>query len=125
MLLKEFFGSPINTETKDRRERPDGIENTDDLFWFIVDHDQLHKDYFLPIAKKIKQTHNESRFDKEKILRDFMPMVEKGCKEYYTKNHLIGRLGKLFPRALREELCNRLFDHYYEDILKDQYNLGI
>jgi hypothetical protein len=51
-------------------------------------------------------------------------MVEKGCKEYYAKNKMSGRLGKVFPLELREEMCERLYDHYRDDVLKDIYKLG-
>jgi hypothetical protein len=53
-----------------------------------------------------------------------MPMVERGCKEFYYKKKMSGRLGKLFPKDLREEMCEKLYDHYCQDILKDQYQLS-
>ena len=93
----------------------------DDLFWFILDHDKLHKDYFFPIAKKLKKI---KECGDEMIREIFMPMVVKGCKEYYADKKLNGRLSKKFPLEMREELCKRLYNQYNEDIKKDKYKLG-
>lgn len=123
MILKEFFGPAIKAG-KAALDKDKSSEQGDDLFWYILDHDKLHKDYFLPLAQKIKKHHQESKFDKSKYVKEFMPMVNKGCVEYYNKKDLTGKLGKLFPKKLREELCEKLFDHYYEDVIKGQYNLG-
>jgi hypothetical protein len=78
----------------------------------------------MPLAKKIKHQHEGKDFDKEALIKEFMPMVEKGCKEYYAKNKMSGRLGKVFPLELREEMCERLYDHYRDDVLQDKYKLG-
>lgn len=124
MKLFEFFGRSINLDKPKQDDRRDK-ELDHDLFWFILDHDKLHKDYFFPLARKIKSTHKTESYNKEQVVAEFMPMVEKGCKEYYIKNKMQGKLGKAFPKELREELCEKLYNHYYEDIIKDCYNLGI
>jgi len=95
--------------------------NHDDLFWFMLDHDKLHKDYFFPIARQLK---NRDGCSPEKVLELYMPMVKKGCKEYYSDKKMNGNLAKLFPRDLREEMCHRLHDHYFDDIKNEKYNLG-
>jgi len=123
MLLKEFFGKPVDMYKEMSKSRENkGI--SDDLFWYIIDHDKLHKDYFHPIALDMKKAKADGKIDKEEICNAFMPMVEKGCKEYYTHKKLNGRLGKLFSKDLRKDMCDRLFDHYREDIIKDKYKLG-
>jgi hypothetical protein len=38
---------------------------------------------------------------------------------------MTGRPGKLFPKEMRDDLCERLFDHYVDGIKKDHYKLGI
>ena len=125
MLLNEFFGKAIDAKKGSTPDRNDGEEKMhDELFWFILDHDKLHKDYFHPLAVKIKRQLESKNLDKEECVGSFMPMVERGCKEFYTKKKMTGRLGKLFPLELREDLCERLFDHYKEDIMKDHYKLG-
>lgn len=123
MLLKEFFGKPVDMYKEMSKSREDrGI--SDDLFWYIIDHDKLHKDYFHPIAVKMKKAKADGNIDKAEICDAFMPMVEKGCKEYYVYKKLNGRLGKLFSEELRKDMCERLFDHYREDIIKDKYKVG-
>lgn len=118
MLLNEFFKPSF--EAKPKKEEQDPKIN-DDLFWFMIDHDKLHKDYFFPIAKKLRKLEE---CGPEIILDTFMPMVIKGCREYYADKKMQGKLGKVFSKDLREEMCKRLYDHYKDDIKKDVYKLG-
>jgi hypothetical protein len=119
MKLLEFFNKPMDLDNQ--KKNKDNPKFDDDLFWYIVDHDKLHKDYFFPIAKKLKTL---KECGPEMVLEMFMPMVKKGCKEYYEYMEMKGKLGMVFPEDLREEMCKRLYDHYREDIKKDKYNLG-
>lgn len=122
MLLNEFFGKSIKP-IKDKNKGEDNGNISDDLFWYIVDHDKIHKDYFFPIAKKIKNKAENT--DKEQVVSELMPMVVKGCKEYYAHKKLTGKLGKTFSKELRKEMCERIFDHYKEDIINDKYKIGL
>jgi hypothetical protein len=124
MLLVEFFGKPINIDKELRKNRNDDTESNE-LFWFIIDHDQLHKDHFHPTATTIYQNHKNKKLDKESAIKDFMPMVKKGCKEFYHKNELPGHFEDNFDKDFMEDLCERLFDHYAEDIKKNNYKIGI
>jgi hypothetical protein len=121
MILKEFFSKSVNISANQKGRDSKNQINKDDLFWYILDHDRLHKDYFFPIAKKIKKLDSCSP---EKILELYMPMVKKGCKEYYSEKKLNGHLGKIFSEEVREELCHKLHNHYFDDIKKNKYNLG-
>jgi hypothetical protein len=124
MLLTEFFGKSIDP-IKSLNKGRDDQNISDELFWFILDHDKLHKDHFHSIAPHIKK-HNESgKIDKEKIVAEFMPMVKKGCKEFYLSKKMQGKLGKIFSEELRKDMCERLYDHYKEDIVKEKYKLGM
>lgn len=120
MILKEFFGKSIDPQKSIKNK---DISDTigDDLFWYILDHDKLHKDYFFPIAKKVKKL---KECGPEMVLELYMPMVVKGCKEYYHAKKMEGRMSKCFPKELRETLCQRLHDHYHQDILKGKYKIG-
>ena len=120
MKLMEFFGKPVDMYKEMSKER-NGDHIGDDLFWYIIDHDKLHKDYFFPIAKKLKSLKECGR---EMVLELYMPMVNKGCKEFYSEKKLDGRLGKVFPAQLRESICERLHDHYFDDIRNGRYKLG-
>ena len=123
MLLNEFFGKPIDVHKEMSKSRDD--QNIgDELFWYIIDHDKLHKDYFHEIAKKIKKSHDSDTIDKEEIVKDFLPMVKKGCVEFYQHHKMPGKLEKIFSEDLIEDMCEKLYDHYREDIVKDAYKLG-
>lgn len=119
MKLFEFFGRTIDTDTS--KDKTNEKFSKDDLFWSIVDNDNLHKKHFFPIAKKMK---NESNCSKEILIKEFLPMVNQGCLEFAKEKKIFGKLSKLFPKELREELCERLYDHYQEDVVKGQYKLG-
>ena len=121
MLLKEFFSKPLEITTPNKRQDKNDPKMDDDLFWYILDHDKLHKDYFFPIAQKLK---NMKECNDDMIYEMFMPMIMKGCQEYYADKKLDGRLSKKFPLDMREDLCKRLYDHYITDIKKDKYKLG-
>lgn len=122
MKLLEFFGK--TTIANKSSEKHNNDFSNDELFWFIVDNDSLHKKHFFPIAKKIKESHHTNKKDRPNFVAEFMPMVKQGCLEFYAKEKMIGKPAKLFPKDLREEMCQRLYDHYYEDVIKGQYNLG-
>ena len=125
MLLNEFFGRAIKAGKHQDKKHTDQDQENNDLFWYILDHDKLHKDYVIPLAQKIKKKQKENTLDKNASVKEFMPIVEKGCMEYYKHKKMNGKLGKIFPKKLREDLCEKLFDHFYDDIIKDSYNLGI
>lgn len=121
MLLNEFFGKnidPIKNMNKGRDEKNIG----DDLFNYIIDHDKLHKDYFFPIATKIAKKKGD--VSKEEMCKEFLPMVLKGCKEYYEHKKMKGKLGKVFSKELRSDMCERLLDHYKDDIVNGKYKVG-
>jgi len=122
MFLTEFFGKSLDIKSPTDRDHDDQ-EIANELFQYILEHDRLHKEYFHPLAKKIQRQQQNKKENKSRLVKEFMPMVEKGCKEFYHKNKLTGKLGKLFPLEMREELCDRLYDHYNDDIKRDKYKL--
>ena len=121
MLLKEFFSRPLEIDQNQKHKNQEDSRLPDELFWYILDHDKLHKDYFFDIADKIKKLKECSVDMMEEM---FMPMVVKGCKEYYADKKLEGKLGRVFSKELREEMCQRLYDHYKEDVKQNKYRLG-
>ena len=68
MLLNEFFGRAIDLGHKDEHGKL-----ADDAFWFILDHDRIHKEHFHSLAPKIKEAHSSGSADKEKLVKEFMP----------------------------------------------------
>jgi hypothetical protein len=123
MLLNEFFGKAINMDKEMSKDREDK-NLSDELFWYILDHDKLHKDYFIPLARKINKDHKADKLDKEQCISEFMPMVKKGCMEFYQHKKMNNNPDKVFTKEMCKELCEKLFDHCREDIVKGQYNLG-
>lgn len=121
MILKEFFSKPLDISSNQKYRDIKKTVKADDLFWHMIDDDRLYKEYFFPIGKKLKSLDG---CEPETIIEMFMPMVKDGCVEFYKKNKLEGKLAKLFPKDLREELCHRLYDHYIDDVKSGKYNLG-
>jgi hypothetical protein len=119
MLLVEFFGKPIDVDKELRKNRNDNVNNNE-LFWFIIDHDKLHKDYFHSLANKIYDAHKSKDLDKINLVKEFMPMVKKGCMEFYHKNKLQGHFEDNFSKDLMKDLCEKLYDHYREDVVNDK-----
>jgi len=124
MLLNEFFGKAIDASKKVSPKKDDDKELGDELFWFILDHDKLHKDHFHRVAGKIKHLHNKNKLNRESMIQEFMPMVDRGCKEFYIKKQMKGGLGKHFPKEVRLGMCEKLYDHYTHDIIKDEYKIA-
>ena len=89
-----------------------------------MDHDRLHKDYFHPIAKKMLHAHKKNNLNKEEMEEEFMPMVKKGCMEYYHHKKMTGYPEKIFNKELRKDMCEKLFNHYKEDVVKGHYQVG-
>lgn len=109
MLLNEFFGEKIKISKNE--DQHDNLVN--DVFWFILEHDRLHKEYGIQL---INQLRKEKTIPEDQIFNKFSPMVNKGCKEYYIKNNLTGHLKTHFPKKNRQELCNQLYAHYCDHI---------
>jgi hypothetical protein len=125
MFLKEFFGKSIDIDKEMSKNQDDqGLNN--DLFWYIIDHDRLHKDYFHPIAQKIHKANKSKNLDKEKLTLEFMPMVKKGCQEFYKEHNLPGHIADNFDKEFMKEMCERLYDHYKDDIVNgNHYKIGV
>jgi len=119
MLLNEFFGRSLNLKSSEKKSDETIKE---EIFQFVLEHDRLHKDYFFPVARKIR--YAQAKGDSgSNYMSEFMPMVKKGCLEFYHRKKLTGKPEKVFPKELQEELCQKLYDHYYEDIIKGQYKV--
>jgi hypothetical protein len=123
MKLYEFFGNlNIGTDSsKDKGPESSSKEAEKDLgdsvFDFIIDDDELHKKYFLPLLKKYKGK-------KDLDWKEWMPMVNHGCMKYFEEHEVKKHPKDAFPKTMRIDICKRLIDYYREDILKDSYKLG-
>ena len=131
MKLFEFFSVPSVDEHNDKKkgDNPDSDSErqrlANDLYWYILDHDSIHKEHFIPIAQKIeKEFKKDKKIDKSKYQECWMPMVKQACLEYHKKNKMHGNPKKVFDEDLCKHLCKRLADRFIEDIKKGEYKLG-
>lgn len=129
MKLFEFFSVP---ELKDEDHKDHSHDTkaerehlANDVFWYILDNDRLHKEYFIPIARKMVEELKKTKdIDRQKYTECWMPMVESGCLEYYKENDLQGNPKKIFDQDFCKSICERLAEQNIEDVRKGEYNLG-
>ena len=129
MKLYEFFGNIERDPNKDDKA-PDNLKNEkqqeliNNLFWFIIDDDKLHKEYFMPAASEIYKAHKAKKLDCVHDWKTWMPMVKQGCIEFYKEHRMEEDPAELFNKELRIDMCKQLADHYHKDIISGEYNLG-
>lgn len=132
MKLYEFFGGSnysINKTKEDQTHssittQEDREKLVDDTYWFILDDDQLHKEFLLPLARKISDLKKSKKFDKEKFLKEWLPMVNKGCMKFYKEKQMIEDPKDIFTKQVRKDLCQRLCDQTCEDVDNNEYKLN-
>jgi hypothetical protein len=124
MKLYEFFGRPVNLGKKENNSEQDISDHKDELFWYILDHDKLHKDHAIPLLVKMTRDKKAGKLNRSESISSMRPIVEKGCMEFYHKKEMKGKPAKHFPKDLRDDLCERLCDHYLEAINKNEFQLG-
>ena len=130
MKLYEFFGNFENDPNEPNKQQEVGINKEDEhalcdqVFWYILDCDELHKKYFMPIAKKIKQNNTDDIKNNDRDCKVWLKMVNKGCINFYKNQKMKGDPKQVFHKKFRIDLAKKLDDHYYKDIIKDIYNLG-
>ena len=127
MKLYEFFGHQnldfykgSDQDNAHEEKKEENTQMADDLFWYIVDHDDLHKEHFFEKGNKIKAEHKNDESHNPKIWED---MAKKGCVEFFHHHKMKGDIKELFDKDLIEELCQRLADHYHKDIIGGSYKL--
>ena len=125
MKLFEFFGNINHNPNEDQNKDPQSPgkeeeqELCDNVFWFILDDDDLHKKYFMPIAKELKAKYADTTDDASRDWKTWIPMVNAGCMKYYKEHKLEQHPSDAFSKEFRRDLCKRLEDHYHESIEKD------
>ena len=127
MKLYEFFGNIKHDQ--DPNSDPDTLgkeeeaELAEQVFWFILDDDELHKKYFLPVAKEIRIKHKADPKTSENDWKLWIPMVNEGCKDYYENHDVEGHPADVFNKEFRRDLCKRIADQCHKDILKGEYKI--
>lgn len=132
MKLYEFFGVPTYEDDKnkenprdqyDSRKQEDNEKLENDLYWFILDDDELHKECFIPTARRLNEKMKSKDFDRSKHVKDWVPMVNKGCMKYYKKQQMTEDPKDVFTKEMRKSLCQRLHDQSVNDIEQGEYKL--
>ena len=93
-----------------RFEEKDQFKN--DLFFYILDHDDIHRKQFHDIAEQMTD---------DSTANIWMPIVKKGCMEFHDANKILQHPRDMFYKEMCEELCHMLDDHYRKDIKKGEY----
>jgi hypothetical protein len=122
MLLNEFFGSQdfkSKSKSSDEELKVKNSALCDNVLEYIINNDNLHKTMFFPIAEKlIKEATKEHKSE------IWMPLANKGCMGFYKMSEMKDNPNRVFPEEFRKELCDKLAEHYQNDILKGMYKLG-
>jgi hypothetical protein len=129
MKLYEFFSVPSlgDSENKDHTNDKDGEREqlANDLYWYILDNDHLHKKHFFPIAHEINaQVKKDKDIDKKKYTECWLPMVKEGALMFYKQMQLKGNPKKIFDKEMCEHICKRIAERHLKDIAEGQYDLG-
>jgi hypothetical protein len=94
------------------------------VFWFIIDHDDLHKEFVLPFARDLEKQLGSPNFNRERFTKQWIPMVNKGCQLYYKKNKLKDDPAEIFNKELRKGICEKLSEKFMDEISNNSYRIG-
>lgn len=123
MLLNEFFGSldfkGPQKEEENNKKKYDDNELIDSIYEFIINNDKLHKEEFIPVAQKINN-HPTTEHD----AKEWLPLVNKGCMEFYHAHKMMEDPLDLFSKDIRKKLCQKFASISNKEILKGEYDLG-
>lgn len=128
MKLFEFFNIPPEEKTQNKpgslRPSPEELEQMkDNVFWFIVDQDDLHKNYMLPLIKKYGSEIKDHNLDRNRFEKEWLPMINKGCGMYHKENELTMNPAELY-NDLKDDLAKRFVEKIISDIQDDAYSIG-
>ena len=129
MKLYEFFNVPVDNKAKKFPNYPGEDQEekekmADEVFWYIIDNDALHKEYSLPFLRDVKSQVNSPNFNKTRFAKQWVPMVKKGCHLFYKHKKLKGDPKDIFDTEMIEDLCKRLGDKFFQEIQKTEYHIG-
>jgi hypothetical protein len=130
MKLYEFFNVPVDKKEKafpDYANSKSDEEKTkiaDQLFWYIIDNDDLHKEFVLPFIKDMKAQITSPGFNRDRFTKKWLPMINKGAKLFYKHEKLKDDPKDLFTDNLKDELCKQLCDKFIDEVKEDHYHIG-
>lgn len=123
MLLNEFFGNydPAGQKKSEERNKRKYDENelAELVYEFILNNDKLHKQEFIPLAQRVHK-HPTS----EHHAKMWLPLVNKGCMEFYHHHKMTEDPKDLFHAKFRKSMCEKIANECVKQILRGDYQLG-
>ena len=124
MKLYEFFGVPTYEadKTDDSRDNLNGKTKrddeklADDVYWYMLDDDDLHKKMFMPLAQEMIQKMKSKKFNREEEAKKWMPMVNAACMKFYKEHEITENPKDVFSKEMRLGLCKRAADQHFVDL---------
>lgn len=128
MKLFEFFNIPPEEKNKHTSDNsgvaPEEIEQMkDDIFWFIVDQDDLHKNYILPLINKYGSQIKDHNLDRNRFEKEWLPMINKGCGLYHKEHELKMNPAELY-NDIKDDLAKRFVEKCISDVEENAYLIG-
>ena len=115
MLLYEFFGNITkhdkSTDSVDTIQHEENKQLADDVFWFMLDDDLLHKKYVMPLLNKLADN-----IELATEYKTWMQIVKIGCIKYFKEQSINGSPYDTFNKEFRMDLCKRLGEHFREEL---------
>lgn len=124
MRLLEFFNPKHESweqhdKDQDMTPRDDKLE--DNIYYFILDDDRIHKEHFLPLAVNYYRQKDRGDFDKKLFAKKCLPMVNDGCRAYCRSLKSEEIPDKLLNKDLFRSLAHRIVDQIINDVKEDAY----
>lgn len=131
MKLYEFFGVPTyetdkSTDSRDKldgKTRQDDEKLADEVYWYMLDDDDLHKQMFMPLAQEMIQKMKSKTFDREEEAKKWLPMVNAACMKFYKETEMTEDPKDVFSKEMRLALCKRAADQHFVDLEKGEYKV--
>ena len=125
MRLLEFFNPKHENWEKVDRDKdlvPQDTNLEDNIYYFIIDDDRLHKEHFLPLAINYYKQKDRKDFDRKSFAKSCLPMVKDGCRAYCKTLKLEdGIPDGMLNKGLFRSLAHRLVDQIINDVKEDAY----
>lgn len=127
MKLLEFFNVPNDNPSRvdlQGNSQEDKAKMQDELYWYIIDNDDLHKQYVLPFVSDLKSHLSDPNFNIDRFKKEWIPMINKGCKMYYHDKKLKSNPETMFDKDFKKSLLDKIAEKYIEDVKNKAYHVG-
>jgi DNA-binding transcriptional regulator YhcF (GntR family) len=130
MKLYEFFNVPVEQHEKENKSfhkaksQEEKQKMADEVFWFILDHDALHKEHVIPSVRELAGQTMNPDFNRSKFAKQWIPMVSKGCTMFHKKNKMTQDPRDVFDDEFKDSLCKRFAEKFIKEINDKEYYIG-